>query len=375
MTSDAAATSTRDIRLPALSATMESATLIEWRIRAGDTVAQGQPIAEVETDKVDMEVEAPFAGTVVSLGFQPGDQLAIGEVMATAITADEDLLGFLDQADAAPASTVSTAALAAKSSAIIKAAPAARRLARENGLDLSGVRPTGTRRQVTIDDVHAHLDRPAPEQRTAATRRATEAVVNRSAAIPQFTLYRQLDLTWANAEKRAESWTTIFVRALASALRLHPDFNGQWSDEDGAPRPLDAVRVTIAVDRPGIGLTTAAVADPDQGDIASVDRLVRQVIDRARSSKARPDDLAPAGLTVSNLGGFGVDRFNAMITPPQLAVLSVGAIGMRAVATGSAGLRAALTCEVGLTIDHRAADGADGARFLDTFADLVERGR
>ncbi len=379
--------STRDIRLPALSATMETATLIEWRVHPGETITEGQAIAEVETDKVDMEVEAPFPGTVVSLELGPGDQLTVGGVMATVASDNEDLLGFLDNS----ASVISTEAAATPAtsaepiptrpaSEIVKAAPAARRLARENDLDLTNLDPSGNRGEVTVNDVKTRLDwaQPPPSPgpaAPAARRQATIAVVERSAAIPQFTLYRQLDLTHAKAEKLAESWTTIFVRALAMTLRQHPAFNTNWSDDIGRAAPLDVVRVGIAVDRPGVGLTTAAVANPDHGDRAAADRAVRQVIDRARSSKAVPDDLAPAGVTLSNLGGLGVDRFNALLVPQQPAIVSVGIIAMRAVATGGGAIRAALTCEVGLTVDHRAADGADGARFLDTFADLVEQAK
>ncbi len=392
MTTPTQPTRTRDVRLPALSATMETATLIEWRVNPGETVTEGQAIAEVETDKVDMEVEAPFSGTVISLELHPGDELPVGGVLATVDADDDDLLGFLDQPHSTEVPESAEVPESDKSAPIVKAVPAARRLARDSSVDLTQLTPTGARGQVTVEDVKSvvqeserlNTERPSPESqatepnrdhRVQANRRATATVVSRSAAIPQFTLYRQLDLTYAGANKSAEGWTTIFVRALAGALRQHPDVNVQWSDETSSPVPLDAVRVGIAVDRPGIGLTTATATNPDHGDRQTADRMVRLIIDRARAARAVPDDLAPAAVTLSNLGSFGVDRFDALVIPPQAAIMSVGAIAMRAVATATGGVRAALTCDVGLTFDHRIADGADGARFLATFADIVERSR
>ncbi|MFN2487273.1 MAG: 2-oxo acid dehydrogenase subunit E2, partial [Acidimicrobiia bacterium] len=135
---------------------------------------------------------------------------------------------------------------------------------------------------------------------------------------------------------------------------------------------FDAVRVGLAVDRPGVGLVVASLADPDLGDPDEVDRGVRALAERGKSGKLRPDDLAQASITLSNLGGFGVDRFQALLFPPQPAILSAGSIKMRPVATAEGALKASLTCEVGLTVDHRVADGADGARFLETYVSLVE---
>jgi len=120
-----------------------------------------------------------------------------------------------------------------------------------------------------------------------------------------------------------------------------------------------------------------ALAETTDGSVADrlmilADQVIRAAADRARTGKLRPEDMAPAAVTLSNLGGLGVDRFNALLFPPQAVILSAGTIRMRPVATGDGALKAALTCEVGLTVDHRVADGADGARFLDTFAHLVE---
>jgi pyruvate dehydrogenase E2 component (dihydrolipoamide acetyltransferase) len=118
----------------------------------------------------------------------------------------------------------------------------------------------------------------------------------------------------------------------------------------------------------------ASVADPDLGDPLEIDRVVRTLAERGKNGKLRPDDLAQASIPLSNVGGFGVDRFQALLFPPQPAILSAGSIKMRPVAIPEGALKASLTCEVGLTVDHRVADGADGAKFLQTYASLVENG-
>jgi pyruvate dehydrogenase E2 component (dihydrolipoamide acetyltransferase) len=274
-------------------------------------------------------------------------------------------------------------------------------MARENGIDLRDVTPTGARGQVTPTDVKRHAESlatraPAPaapaaalaaapssaaatvpavdDAKRLAVRRATVEVMGRSSAIPQFTLYRTLRLDRAASRRGGVSWTTILVRALAQALRAHPELNARWDETSTTTVPFGGVAVGLAVDRPGVGLVVATVADPDVGDPETTDQAVRLLADRAKTGKLRPEDMAQASITLSNLGGLGVDRFNALLFPPQAAILSAGSIKMRPVATGDGALKAELTCEVGLTIDHRVADGADGARFLDTFAGIAESG-
>lgn len=410
---------TREIRLPALSATMTEAVLLEWKVAVGDTVKQGQPIAEVSTDKVDMDLEAPFDGVIESLDAEPGATVPLGGLMATAGTESEDLLGGLTLGDAPSGAPVATQEVPPDEtpieapgeirvqSDIVPASPPARKMARELGVDLAAVTPSGARGQVTPADVKRHAEgatqpqtpvahapaAPAPpvqseateqapvetaaptatDARRIAVRRATADVMNRTAVVPQFTLYRTLVLDRAANRKGGRSWTTELVRALAAALRDHPEINSRWDDESRTVVPFGTVAVGLAVDRPGVGLAVASVSDPDLGDADEADRTIRMVADRAKTGKLRPEDMVQASITLSNLGGLGVDRFNALLFPPQAAIMSAGSIRMRPIATADGALKAALTCEVGLTVDHRVADGADGARFLDTFATLVEQ--
>lgn len=398
--------STREIRLPALSATMEEATLLEWKVGPGDTVTEGQPIAEVSTDKVDMDLEAPFGGTIVALLVEAGASVALGEPVATLEADEDDMFAGMDlssQREAAPKpelepQAAAPATAAPSDSGIIPASPPARKMARELGVDLAAIEPSGARGQVTPLDVKNHHakasetpatppaatpaavaekpqpDAPVSDAKRLAVRRATVDVMNRTAMVPQFTLWRTLQLDTAATRKGGMGWTTLLVRSLAASLAEHPEINAHWDDEQRRTVPFPGRGVGLAIDRPGVGLVVATLADPSMLDPEEADRAVRALVDRARTGKIRPDDMAQASITLSNLGGMGVDRFNALLFPPQAAILSIGSIRHRPVATGDGALKAVLTAEVGLTVDHRVADGADGARYLDTFARLVESG-
>ncbi len=405
---------TREIRLPALSATMEEAVLLAWKVEPGQTVREGEPIAEVSTDKVDMDLESPFAGTIAALLAEPGTAVPLGAVLATIVTEAEDFLGGLVLDDeptpeSTPKPTESETTpgpgtvdpdsgpiTAPTSGTITAAVPPARKMARDLGIDLREVTPTGQRGQITPDDVRRHAesrsrtperpaspapaattDQPAPrldDARALQIRRATADIMNRTAVIPQFTLWKTLILDRPVGRRQGRSWTTEFVRALAGAVRAHPEINATWDDEGKRPVPLETVAVGLAVDRPGIGLVVASLSDPDLSAADDADQAVRALVDRARLGKLRPADLSQPSITISNLGGFGIDRFQALLFPPQASILSVGSIAMKPVVTADGGLKPALVCEVGLTVDHRVVDGADGARLLQTFAEILETG-
>ncbi|MDH3249983.1 MAG: 2-oxo acid dehydrogenase subunit E2, partial [Acidimicrobiia bacterium] len=213
--------------------------------------------------------------------------------------------------------------------------------------------------------------KPVDDARRLAIKRATVEAMNRSAVVPQFTLYRTVDLEPAAGRRAGASWTTVLVRALAVATREHPELNATWDDGEGVVHHNEAVKVGLAVDRPGVGLVVSSISDPDQLDLDDADAAIRALVDRTRTGKLRPEDMGAGSVTLSNLGGLGVDRFEALLFPPQAIIMSVGTIRHRPVAKADGSLRATLTAEVGLTVDHRVADGADGARFLQTLVEAL----
>jgi pyruvate dehydrogenase E2 component (dihydrolipoamide acetyltransferase) len=198
----------------------------------------------------------------------------------------------------------------------------------------------------------------------AARRRSVRAAVNRamerSAAVPQFTVFADLDLEALRAARGRVGWTTLLVRALALTLRDAPNLNGDH----------EHVGVALAADTP-VGLLAPVVRDPDRMPAAELDAVIRATVEKARNGRLSAADLAGATVTVSNLGGWQVQSFQALLTPPQAAVLSVGAIEQRPAVGPDGGLTVRTTCTVGLTVDHRAADGADAARLLAAMKRLV----
>jgi pyruvate dehydrogenase E2 component (dihydrolipoamide acetyltransferase) len=390
----------RQVRMPALSATMEDAELLSWLVAVGDDVRSGQPLAEVSTDKVDMELESPYDGVVAQILAEPGTRVALGQPVLVLTSDEDDLLGDLDLGGADPAapaapSDAPTAPSAAPepsaapgialASSAIAASPLVRREARQRGIDLATVPGSGSRGQITRADLEqavsgtsasaattapaaATAPRPAAAGGSAkqrAIRLATARTTIRSAAIPQFTLFRRIDVGRVGEQRQGRSWVTEIARALAGALARHPECNATWDDEQGVAVPLPGVRIGIAVDSPD-GLLVVAVDDPDAVPAGEADRAVREAIDRARSGKVLPTDLQGVSSSISSLGSLGVDRFNALLVPPQPTILSVGRIvDTPVVVDGRVGIRPMM--EVGLTVDHRVADGADAARMLDTF--------
>jgi pyruvate dehydrogenase E2 component (dihydrolipoamide acetyltransferase) len=188
-----------------------------------------------------------------------------------------------------------------------------------------------------------------------------------SAAIPQFTVWREIRLDAADATRNGLSWTTVLLRAYAAALRTVPELLSRWEDESPTEPGPPSIALAVATDR---GLLVPTFVDPDLGDAAAKDAELRTVVAAAQSGKVEPRYMALANASLSNLGGLGVDRFQALLTPPQASVLALGSIRRRPVAVpGGVGL--ALTVEAGLTVDHRVADGAHGASLLDEIARLV----
>ena len=419
------------VRMPALSATMEDAELITWLVEVGDEVRSGQPLAEVSTDKVDMELESPYDGVVAELLVDPGSRVDLGVPVATVTGEEDELLGDLDlddrsatdempdEGDEQPAAAKGpalgpAAAAASGREGIVRAHPPARRRARQLGIDLHDVTPTGSRGHVTHADIDRYMSKqgsgsrasaetagsspqradaggiapaagPSPSRparsasseptsggrdRRRAIRLATARSTTRSAAIPQFTLHRRIDVGLARERRDGRSWTTELARALAAALWRHPACNAVWDEEAEDVRPLEQVRIGIAV-ATDHGLVVVGVDDPDAVDPAEADHRVREAIGRARSGRLTADDVAGISSTISNLGGFGVDNFDALLLPPQATILSVGRMADTPIGVDGR-VRVRPMMSVGLTVDHRVADGADGAQLLDTFAQRLE---
>ena len=381
--------------MPKMSMTMTEGELATWRKSVGDSVRAGEVVCEVMTDKVDMEVESPVDGVISRILIHDGEVVPVGEPIAFITSEADDLLGDVLAPAASPATstpetvsdnTRSDVTLAETSqteaaspappvsgqaqSHIPAAVPRARGIAKATGIDLATVRGTGPQGLITVADVEAVRNSTAApvgdDKRRATVRERVGALMTQSALIPQFTVWRDLDLEDLSAVRAGVSWNTLLLRALAKNLRNSPHLNGTYVR---TYVPADTVAVGLAVDS-AVGLLAPTVTDADQLDLEELDAELRALVARARTGKLDARYLAPASSALSNLGSLGVERFNAMLTPPHVTALSVGAVGRKPVAHhGGVALR--MTATVGLTVDHRAADGADAARFLSDLAELV----
>lgn len=417
------------IRMPKMSMTMTEGEVNAWMVQVGDEISEGDVVCEVMTDKVDMEVESTVTGTLVEIVVDSGT-VEVGEPIGW-VEGEDDGGGFGDllaepTPEPGPAPAVEAPAAAAPAaepepepapaaSTIVPAVPRARALAREHGVDLASVTPSGPEGLVRVEDVEARTAAPAPaapapaapapaapappaptpaavpappaavpaaapvaaapaasspaapapaDARRVAVRRAVARAMVPTAAIPQFTVWREVHLDTADAVRNGVSWTTVLLRAYAAALREVPELLSRWEGDAPTTAGPPAVALAVATER---GLMVPTFTEPDARPIADVDAEVRAVVAQVQKGKLDPAYMAPANGSVSNLGGLGVDRFQALLTPPQASVLSLGTITRRPVAVpGGVGL--ALTVHAGLTVDHRVADGAHGAQLLEAFA-------
>ncbi|MEH6780909.1 MAG: dihydrolipoamide acetyltransferase family protein [Rhodoglobus sp.] len=407
------------LTMPKMSMTMEEGTMVAWLKQVGDPVRSGEPICEVATDKVDMEVESPFDGVLARIIAQPDEVYAVGDTIAFITTEADDLLGGLFDEPAAEAPTAAPAAAeeapvaapAPIETGWIPAVPAARGAAAEHGVDLASVTPTGPDNTVRLSDVEAAAAgtsrapvaqapsaapaapaaaapaapaaAPVPaaapaktvdpvEARRLRTRKQVAKVMSASALVPQFTAYVDLDLSALAAVRKTTlggaSWTALFVRAQAIALAENAALNGTWTDEGVVAN--EHIGIALAIDSPS-GLIAPVLKNSHEGTLAELVAEIAMVVDETRNGTLPPARLGGGTSVFSNLGGFGVESFNALLTPPQSTALSSGAVKprMRVFDDETFGVR--LSCTIGLTVDHRVADGADAARMLATITNLV----
>ena len=233
--------------------------------------------------------------------------------------------------------------------------------------------PTGTAPAPAAPVVDAGPEELLGSARERRTRQLTARAMSTTPLIPQFTAFRAMDLSAAARARtgvlKGISWTTLLLRAYALLLRGNPQLNGSWAGDGVKRNP--SVDVVLAVDTPG-GLLVPVLREPDLQSVRALDAQVREIGTSARSGTVDPSLFGPATGTVSNLGGMGVDRFNALITPPQATALSVGTVGFAPVVEADGTVTGRMSCEIGLSIDHRVADGADAARALQEIQDLLD---
>jgi pyruvate dehydrogenase E2 component (dihydrolipoamide acetyltransferase) len=357
----------------------ETGKVVRWLKAEGEAVAKAEPLMEVETDKVTVEIEAPAAGTLAGVTASEGEDVPVGRVIAYVLGDGEQLPEEDARNEPAVAVPATSRGLSpghvgnGQSGRRALASPKARRLARERGVPIEEIAGSGPYGAVQATDVEGFAGTTGwPSRSAAEVSSAWQTMARRISEtwqqVPHFYLSREVDATrlngWRAAVRRRPGYervthTDLLVKIVAAALAEHPRVNGS-----------SEVNVGIAVATDDV-LVVPVIHGADRLELRAVAERRIDVVARAREGKLRLEDVQGGTFTISNLGMFGVDSFGAIVNAPQAAILAVGRITDRVVAVGGEpAVRP--TFILTLSLDHRAIDGAIGARFLDTLVSLVE---
>lgn len=382
------------IVMPQLSSTMEKGTVVQWLKQVGDEITEGEPILEITTDKVDIEVESPASGVLLKLLVDTDDEVPVKDPIAILGEAGEDI------GDAgAIAESTQQAATEAKSEPVpekpappkgkVFASPRARRLAKETGTNLAEVTGTGPRGRIVSQDVRKYVKEGKPTVAISKPAITPGQVIKLSGI--QRTVAERLTMSYrtaphidilveVNCEKMIAlrnllkvqgikvSYNDILAKYTAVVLREFPRFNSVL--EDDGIHLLEDINIGIAA-AVGDELVVPVVKNADKKDVKEIAADSIRVITAAREKKLALDDVSGGTLTITNLGMFGVKSFKAIINPPQVAILAVGTIEPRAVVIPGQ-IIAQQMMSLNLSIDHRVLNGAQGGEFLARLKELIE---
>jgi pyruvate dehydrogenase E2 component (dihydrolipoamide acetyltransferase) len=383
-----------NVVMPALEMAQETGKLVAWLKQEGDTIAKGELLLEVETDKAVVEIESPGDGILGGIRIKSGEVVPVGETIAWILSAGE----------AVPAATVPAEFSARGSSAsppaarpaeekqpapvqqgATKISPKARGLLREHGIEASTVRGSGPEGTITAEDVLAFVaaQKTSPPAKAAAISSIARLMAERTteswSTVPHFFLTRDVDAEQLIAARTLHSstfeqdhgvrytHTDSLVKLVATTLKSHPKINASWINDSIRLNADVNVAIAMAVED---GVVTGVIPQADKLAISAIAKLRHELTAKARAGRLRTADVANGTFTISNLGMYGIDSFTAIITPPQAAILAVGRIAERVVViAGKPAVRPVMTLT--LSVDHRVADGARGAAFLDALADAI----
>ena len=395
------------IKMPKLSDTMEEGVILKWLRKEGEKIKQGDILVEIQSDKADMELEAYDTGVVRKIFVPEGGKAPIGGLIAVIGGSDEDISALLSNTPASPAKkaadgsqqaapTVTPATqptLAAQpSDSKGKASPLARRLASENNIDLSRIPGTGPQGRVIKRDLEGALSgRPTATTlaakpiipgtsedvelsliRKTIAKRMTES----KATAPHFYVTVEVDMDPAmtfrnqinNVKEIKLSFTDIVIKAASEALMKNPQVNATFLGDKMRQYHYTHIGVAVAMEE---GLVTPIIRNCEQKRLEQINAELRDLAERARTRKLKPDEYVGATFTISNLGMFGIDEFAAIVNPPEGAILAVGVIVEKPVVMNGQ-IVIGHTMKLTLSSDHRIIDGAVAARFMQDLKKILE---
>ncbi len=393
--------------MPQMGYDMREGTVVRWLRQEGDEVKRGENIAEIETDKAVVEMEALGSGILRKILVAEGNTVPVGTVIGLIAGADEPLPEVMAEKPAPVATEAPTAAPATPpvaapperaqpepARAAAPASPVARRLAQEKGIDLSLLQGTGPGGRITKEDVLAFEVPPvaaAPAQAPAAEQVAETVPLTRmrqaiarltshaKREIPHFYVAADVDMTQAMSIRQGLNQTLeeqgvrvtvndFIIKACTIALQKHPAFNSFFQEDSLKVNSAINIGIAIAMEE---GLMVPAILDCGSKSLAEIAQASRDLAERAQRGVLRPDEYTAATFSISNLGSFDVDSFVAIIHPPQSAVLATGTVKKQPVVRDDQVVVAQMMTAT-LSVDHRVADGAQGAQFLREIKQLLE---
>jgi pyruvate dehydrogenase E2 component (dihydrolipoamide acetyltransferase) len=420
--------------MPKLSPTMEEGQISRWLKKEGDKVSMGEPLAEIDTDKATMEMQALANGVLRKIMINEGQSAPLGQLIAIIAEPNEDIASLMSEAPAAApakpeqpkqeaqeklaeqaASQPQARAAAASASPAPRhvdngqprtdsgrmiVSPLAARMAAEAGIDLRSLQGSGPGGRIIKRDIEAAISEPKPEpsfpravpagqipqigasayrDEPASEIRKTIAkrLVTSLGPVPHFFLTAEIEMDRAAEMRRGInaldpdlkiSINDVIIKVAAAALVQHPEVNASFQEKFVRYYERADIGVAVAIED---GLITPVVRAADQKSLSQIAAEVRELAERARSRKLKPDEYTGATFSISNLGMFGIDEFTAVINPPEGAILAVGAMSAKPVVRDNE-IVIRQMMRVTMSCDHRVIDGATGAKFLQTFKKILE---
>jgi len=353
--------------MPRLSLTMSEGAVVEWFKREGEAVQKGEPLVEVLSDKVTYEVEAPASGVVRKILAEEGVDVPVAETLAI-ITAPDEELPEVEAVAEAPVERLEERILAS---------PAAKRLAREYGVDLAQVRGTGPDGRIVEEDIRRFVEETKGALRvrevialTGIRKTAAERVSLSSRTAPHSTITMEVDMSNAAKlrEKLEVSYTDMLVKAVAKALTEHPVMNSTLENDQIKIFADVNVGVAVATEK---GLVVPVVRNANKKEVKEISSALKELVEKAREGRLAREEMSGGTFTITNLGMFGVDVFTPIINPPETAILGVGRVVEKPmVVDGEIVVKPVM--HLSLSFDHRVVDGAPAARFLQSVKTALE---
>lgn len=415
-----------EVFMPALSSTMTEGKIVSWVKSPGDKIEKGETVVVVESDKADMDVESFYEGYLAVITVSAGDSAPVGSAIALVAETEAEIETAKQQATSsspapavptaqketapAPAPASTTSATPSQSNGRTIISPRARKLAKELSVNLTNLKGSGPNGRIVAEDVEAAAGKtptPAATPATPAPRAPVAAVAPKAAPTPvapaavalgevvamntlQNAVIRnmvaslqvptfhvgytittdELDKLYKKVKSKGVTMTALLAKAVAVTLQKHPVVNASYTEQ--GIQYHSSINIAVAVAMPDGGLITPVLQQADQVDLYSMSRTWKDLVERSRLKQLQPQEYNSGTFTLSNLGMFGVDRFDAILPPGQGSILAIGASRPQVVATADGLMGVRRQMQVNITCDHRIIYGADAAAFLQDLAKLIE---